>query len=701
MPDFLSVQGDPLLSFEGGIDRHNPRTFLSRTLYGSYALYHAYEDAQNILLWSPTTGGKHPSTLLPDVKLDAAITWPTGNVMWFAPFTYSGLSGGVLTFTTSLLIARTDGSVWRYNAGAPGTSTLVRRGMTTTATQINHFTYDQWLGTVNQTDAPMKYGQHFAYKGQNEGRPALFPIGSKPISPMVNILYVTAGEVWAAFAGGFSFTADGSVPGGGSRVGPETLTLPSNGGAFITYTASTNGSAATFVSRDFLNAPDPYTASPQFAGTDFMLYQVFYNGVGAINILVSFITSAGNSYVFTTAINPSANWQQVRVARSTAVVTGAPNWASINQVAWSRNAAGTGNAYIDDNYFLYGNAPPAFGVAEVHRDRIVGSGVPSSSTTLSTNYWSNASQPDYYPAANFQVMSGSADSLAKTNEVTALKEYADAMVVGMPNAVLSWSIGTDGNPTKSTITTEFGIDSQRGITETPAGSLMFAWQRGIYVLRSTGRLYASGKIATYLTNMAMDDASWTIAISDEKTKTMRFWFREGLAATNTTQGFVFDFVLAQERGEPVWPARMTQMADWAVLAYVNGAREVLYSKIGDPQIYRMGAGTTEALDCRFRLPWLARNGRDRLTKWIGLIVPYGATVNVDVYVRYAQNPGEFDAATFAKVTTLAPTTGAVLDGRVLFGKTSRWVQVEFRSAAAGMEIFPPVELIPVDTKRSP
>jgi hypothetical protein len=486
-------------------------------------------------------------------------------------------------------------------------------------------------------------------------------------------------------------------------VGPETLSISvSPDKATLVFTASTNGSDATFTKRDFLNGPDPYSASPQFTGSDYLIFQ-FYKTGSTGNLRIRFAKQAAitDYFQFTVSCGPNAGWQTARVLRSTAATTGSPSWDSITAIEFANLDAGNG-ILVDDMYFLYGNAPPAFGVVAQHKDRIVGGAVPTNSTTLATVYFSNASQPDSYPAANFQEMTGSNNSLLKANQVLALKEYADAVVVGLPNAVISWTIGSDGNPSKSTITTEFGIDSQRSIVETAAGSLMFTWQRGIYILRPTGRLYASAKIATYLDSLSLDDARWTMAVTDEKTKTIRYWFRTGTGQTNTTLGFIFDYVGAQDRGEPVWPSTMSQMADIANPGYVNSVREILYAKFGDPQIYRMGAGTTEDLPCSIRLPWIARDNRDKLEKVIGVHVAYTATTPVKVYIRYAQQPGEFDSAAFALITTLpVTTTNAVHDGRVAFGKTSRWAQVEFRTDKAGFELFPPVNFIGIPTQRVP
>jgi len=99
------------------------------------------------------------------------------------------------------------------------------------------------------------------------------------------------------------------------------------------------------------------------------------------------------------------------------------------------------------------------------------------------------------------------------------------VIVGTPSAIFAWTVGAAGIPAKSTISTEHGIDSHRGLIETPNGALLFPWQRGIYILRSTGRQFIGAKIQPFLADITTDDMSWSLAVLDEKTKTIRYWFR--------------------------------------------------------------------------------------------------------------------------------------------------------------------------------
>lgn len=175
-------------------------------------------------------------------------------------------------------------------------------------------------------------------------------------------------------------------------------------------------------------------------------------------------------------------------------------------------------------------------------------------------------------------------------------------------------------------------------------------------------------------------------------------------ATSTTGGLIFDYVLAQESSEAIWPSRMTQLADWAVPVYLDGERVVLYTKSGSNQIWILGGDDTGTLTSYIDLPWMSRLDDTKVAKWLGLIAAYASTVPVDVYVRYANNPGEFDDAVFTLRGTL-PANPTISEGaRIGFGGSTRWVQVRFQADTlngGGFELFPPVHLIPVDTQRIP
>jgi hypothetical protein len=682
---------DSVGGFARGLDRDNPQSQIKTG---------GYDDAQNIILLG-TNSGKHPTTVGVDSVLDPVVTWPTGNPVWAAPFSYSTYDSGAktLTLSTHLLVQRTTGQMHRYDAGSPGTVTTVRRGFVGTNLQTNGFVYDKWLITLDGRNPVMKYGQHFLWNSQNENTPYLFPVGSRPLSPLTG---TTNGETWVQ-TGSNVFVADASVP-LGARVGTGSLELFHGGGnnSRLNYTFSS--------AVDLTLAPAPY-GGRTFAATDSLV--VSYIGASATqttgNARIRFLDSTLTKYFeFTIALGGIDNtaWHTYNLLRSAATTTGAPNWNAISYIQFFNDDVAR-EIYVDDLYFLYSDAPPPAQVGVSHKDRIVLGGAPIIGLvpSLGTIVYSNAQAPDNFANAginNTQNISGGFESLAKVNQITALREYQDSVIVGTPSAIFAWTVGSSGTPAKSTISTEHGIDSHRGVIETPNGSLVFPWQHGYYILRATGRQFIGSKIQPFLTNMATDDPSWTMTVLDEATKTIRSWFREGLAADHVSNGVIFDYVLAQETAEPVWSSKMTQMADWAVPVYINGNRLILTLRAGDPQLYVLGGTTTGTLTSYLTLPWMGGGDDTKATKWMGVDVSYASPVQLDCYVRYASNPQEFASATFSLRRSLPANPGVTEQARVLFGGTTRWAQVKFQAttlASGGFELFPPVRLIPVPTDR--
>ena len=702
MSSFLTAEDEPFVSFERGIDRDAARTSVKPG---------GYDAAVNMLLASATSG-RHMSTCFLDTELDSAAAWPTdssdglpADAIWFAPFTYSTYDEDTqaLSDATHLLVDFDNGQTVRYDAGSPGTVTNVRRTTAVSGLQVNGFPYNQWLVKVDGRNAPMKYGQHFLWNGQLHPTPYMFPLGSRPISPLDSD--DTAGESWTHQAGSNNgFKADAIVP-QGARLGSHSLRVNKNKNSIVNFVDADGVSVAV----DLAAPPQPYGGS-DFAATDYLVF----SAIGASttpttgNIRIRFHDkTAPTTKYFTFTQAPAVDnteWLNFALLRSAAVNTGTAVWTNIGRVTFF-NDDKSKDVFIDDFYFLYANAPPAAQVGCTHKNRVALGGAPVGATAgepfLDTLVYSDSGAPDEFPTANSDPFSGSVAAHTRTNVITALREYNDNVVVGLPNSIKAWTIGDAGNPVKSTISSEFGIDSHRSLVETPSGSLMFAWQRGLYLLRATGRQFISPKIGPFLATMHVEDPSWTIAVADETTKTIRVCWRTGTDSTSrTTTGVVFDTVRSQGGGEPIYPSTMTQVFDYAAPAYVNGVRETLYVKAGSPHVWRMHVTASGTLTSSVTLPWMSRGEtKDRLTKWMGVTAAYSATGSVGVYVRYAQHPQQFDTAEFELRETLDSGPDASDIARALFGGTSKWVQVKFEATAVGFELFPPVGMIEVPTSR--
>jgi len=676
----MQGEAQPVSSFSKGIDKDSPRTMLPDG---------HYDDAENMLLYS-STSGQHLTSMKKDFLLDEDVVWPSGNLYWFAPFTYSTYNSttGVLAFETHLLMLRSTGQYHRYDQGSPGTTINVRRVANAASQLTTHFIYDQWIVTLNGRDAPFKYGQHFLWDGQGHAVPYLFPLGSKPVTPLVPSI---TGETWV-LGGASAFVTDAASPGGGARVGSHCLSVAPSATCRLTFSAT----------RNFRTGPRPYGGT-DFANTDFFQFQYFKSATaGTIN--VRFYKTYNTVYrTYTIAAPATGAWTLNSVVRTGADTGGFvdADMATITDVEIiSTDAVNT--THIDDMYFLYANAPPAALVGTAHKDRIVIGGAPvagvNSDPALSTLFWSPVSKPDEFPSTNTQVIAGGAQSLSRTNRISALREYGDAVMIGTQNSIFAWTIGTDGTPSRSVLTTETGIDSPRAITETPSGSLLFPWQHGFYILRQTGRNYISQKIAPILKDIWLDEPWWTVAAKDEVTKTIRYWFRELPeeevdTPAMTTNGVVFDYVRAQDIGGAVWPSRMTQLADYAVEAYVNGRREVLYCRFDQPDVWRLGAQAGGALQSSVSFPWMGTQTRDKLTRWTGINVAYSSRTPVRVFGRYANHPEDFDTADFEELQSLPAYPEIGDTTHIPFGQSSKYVQIKLQAQEYGFEVFPPLSMV--------
>lgn len=687
VPDEEEIGG-----FERGIDRDSPRTQIPKG---------GYDDATDMLL-TGLSSGRTLSAVWKDTPLDSTVNWPAGSPNFLAPFTYSvyDATERTLEFVTNLLIARDTGQVHSY---ADGQVVNVRRGLTQGA-PINSFVYDKWLGTSNGRDAPFKYGQHFLWNGQLEPTPYMFPFGSRPISPLDG---TTAGEQWIHQAGsGNKFEVDAKVT-DGARVGLGSLKLTHRTNSFVNFVDPVDSSVARPV--DFNQAPQPY-GGDTFLDSDLLVVScaVALGGremqTGTLEIRFHVGSSTTKYFKFT--LSPAATntgWTTVSALRSTrTLVGGAVNgdWTNIGRITLINNDKAV-EIFVDDFYWLYSNAPPAFAVATAHKTRVIAGGAPVLSTpgepALSTLVWSDAGHPDNFPAANFELMSGGFNSLAQASAINALREYGDQVIVGCPQAIFAWTIGDSGNSVKSTISTEHGIDSHRGIVETPQGSLMFPWQHGLYILRSTGRQLMSPKIQYLVDSIDLADPSWTTAVVDEHTKTIRVSWRTKSNTTMTTQGIIYDYVRAQQLSEPVFPSKFSQLFDYAVEAIVNGDRRTLYARQGDPQIYilhneRNTHGGT------WTSKWMSREHADKLTKWLGVSVPYLAEQDITVEIRYADVPKTFDTAPFEDGNPLPANADIDAIGRVNFGAPSKWAQIRL-SSPGYFEVYPPLTMQGLKTER--
>jgi hypothetical protein len=217
----------------------------------------------------------------------------------------------------------------------------------------------------------------------------------------------------------------------------------------------------------------------------------------------------------------------------------------------------------------------------------------------------------------------------------------------------------------------------------------------------------SEKVRTIIDKLWLAEPWWTIMVRDENTKTIRLWWREYDSELDTStpdttnQGLIYDYIRSQSEGKAVWPSRTDHFADYAVEAYVDGERRLLYSKFNDADIWISGYTDDGPQLSYVVLPWKAQEAKDYLAKWAALQVPYRANANVRVFARWADGPHLFDNAQWEELEGLAPNPSYPAQGRVVIGRPSRWVQLKLQSHTSGFELYPPLNYLASPTKREP
>lgn len=159
-------------------------------------------------------------------------------------------------------------------------------------------------------------------------------------------------------------------------------------------------------------------------------------------------------------------------------------------------------------------------------------------------------------------------------------------------------------------------------------------------------------------------------------------------------GLIYDYTL------DAWVSKYTGLEmGYLTRAIVNGNREILACNQQNGFIYRLDVGTTfdgTEITSNVTLPWIQAKTEDgiaNVVRWINgqfyLKNAFG-TGNVMVYAAFADDPTEFDGATFTSFGTINTSSMDSDKGFITFGRTSRWMQVKFESTSGGFELQVPV-----------
>lgn len=595
-----------------------------------------YEDALNMLLTN-----KSPITVAGITKLNTTAAPATSKILWFEPYTDSA---GVSTF----IVACDDGFVRKYVVGTDTWTTLI-----TSAAAAADYTHTPFRGQLifaNGTDVIRKYD------GTN-----VLPVGGLLVADW------EADETWTGGSADTTNVYEGVQSRGSLTNGVE---------AIIDYSSA----------KDFLTGLNGGT---NFAsGDNFDIYVNRTAGAGTTALTVRFGNTADTVYFQATATVPNATgWQRIRILRSAFVLTGSPVWSSIQRFKVSHATAGN-TISIDHAYWIYNLAPPIGDFVEMYAQQLVVSGVDSDPVRI---VYSDPGTVDEFPAANIARFSGGRHIFEKTDQITALRSYFDELIVGKVNSAWTFS-GTGTNISISALPLTIGIDGHRAIAETP-WSLHFLFENNIFGARLTSRGLVSTNINSLLTDLDGNNLQKNVTIRHDRTHTVRWGLREN-AATENDLGLIYDYNL------DAWASRYTGLSmGYLTRAIVNGNREILGCSQQNGFIYRLDVGTTfdgTAITSSVTLPWIQapnQEGQANVVRWINgqfyLKNAFG-TGSVTADAAFADDPTEFNAASFTTFGTINTSSMDSDKGFVYFGRTARWIQIRLQSTSGGFEVQLPI-----------
>ena len=595
-----------------------------------------YADAQNMLL---TT--KSPRTIGGLTRLNTTAAPSSEVIAWFEP--YTDTNGN-----TTMIVATTAGTIYEYTVSTDTWVSLLT-GLSSTSPIWSHVPFRGQLFFSNGSDRPLKFN------GDN-----VLPIGALLVADM------ESDETWT---GGTADTTN-------YREGVRGRSIAGAGNAYV---------APTVDQLTGLNG------GTNFASTDlFEIQGIRTAGSGAGTVRLRFGNTADTVYFEASTTLTSGTWTRLSLARSAFALTGSPVWSNIARFTIFVDTADT--IVFDNAFWRYAISPPVGTLIEMYAQQLVVSGI---STDRVAIQYSNAGTPDEVPTANIARFSGGRHIFERRDEITALKSYFDELIVGKVNSAWTFS-GTGTNTSISALPLTIGIDSHRGVVETP-WSLHFLFENNIFGARLTSRGLVSSNISSLLADIDGANLDATVAVRHDRTHTVRWSFRDIDVASENTIGLTYDYLL------DAWISTYTPRIRYYTRAIVNGVREILCAQY-DGFIRRVDVGTTfdgTAIVSYVTLPWLQTGTPEAMgevVQWVGATVYLrgGATVNVDA--RFADEPWEFAAASFTTYGSIQSSTGGD-KGFVYLGVTNRWCQLRLRATSLDFEVLLPILLHHKETGR--
>lgn len=612
-----------------------------------------YADAQNMVLTN-----KNPKTIAGTTRLTVTPAPNSGNIVWCEPYTFGSPA------VTTLFVASIETVGWPGQTGllykydvATDTWTTLRLGTSGTAVIWTHVPFRGTLFIANGVD-PI-----FKYNGTN-----VLPVGAVLVADM------EADESWAG--GGTFVTGDTARRTEGLR----SLKIVSGQNHILTYAAATDFQAGI-------------NGAPNFGTADKFKIDIYRETADANgNTEIRFRDFTNPAIYFTATITTTAaGWNTYTVLRSAFALVGAAVWTNIGSLYI---AATSGVAFHYDNAFqIYNLAPPIGGLIDLYNQQLMVAGIASDLVAMQ---YSDAGTPDYFPAANIARFSGGRNALEKTDQITALRSYFDELIVGKVNSAWTFS-GTGTNVSISALPLTLGIDSHRGIVETP-WALHYIFENNVFGSRLTSRGLVSTNISSLFQNMEGTRLENTVAIRSDRTHIIRWAFQStSQAGTANDIGLLYDYIA------DAWLCKYTQLVRYYTRATVNGNREIIGVQY-DGYVRRFDVGTAfdgTAIASYITLPWMQAETPDKhgnVVRWMNGTAYLRGTASVLIQARFADDPTEMNSASFSTLATV--TTSPDGDkGYFDIGQTSRWIQLKFSASALSFEILPPVIIGYNDTQR--
>lgn len=533
-------------------------------------------------------------------------------------------------------------------------------------------------------DNPLKHDGRYLMPlggaGYSFDVPSIAAIGSDTVSNQRVATMETQAPFSEVWTGGTDVTTAGNY-----KDFLHARSLSGIANMFLDYDATDTTNTA----RDFLTG---LLGAPNFGASDF--FTIWFKPT---------TTAAGETFTFRFGDNAGANffahttaaltltaneWYEYSVRRSAfAVGAGAPVWSSIQRFTIFSNTAATVTIF-DAAYWQYERKPTSrAAVVEMYNNQLMLGDIYDAKTTVK---FSNVGTPDYFdPAIGVARFDGGRLTLGEQDRITSLWAYFDELIVGKTSS--SWTFsGTGANVSIAALPLTIGVLGHRAIVETP-WSLHYLYDNNIFGARLTSRGMVSTNINSYIENLNVIEGYRVMSTRSDFSHTVRWSFRTNTADLNRNDlGMLYDYQL--DAWASKYTPRINHYTQW--VNYTTRSRQVL-TAMYDGYIRIADLGTSfdgTAIESWVTLPWRQNpnpQSHENVVQWMDATFYLRGTANVMAEARFADDPHEFDSATYSTYgTVLATPDGG--KGYVQFARTARWMQLRLRATSLAFTVDLPI-----------